>query len=117
MYTMPTRILQIVAATALATAIYAGAQTPAPDAAQAPATPSAAAPATPAAAPAPLSTFVLTGPLQWLPPATFSFHLFGSVRVYVYIFVRNPVRTTWLVSPLNAFFIRQKVIIAIIYVN
>src|ERR1017187_3893009 len=53
------RILQTMAGTAMAIALTAGAQ--------APATPAPAAP-TP---PAPLSTFVLTGPLQWLPPATF----------------------------------------------
>ena len=51
-------------------AINAPAQTSTP---AAPATPEAAAApaAAPAAPPAPLSTFVLTGPLQWLPPAIF----------------------------------------------
>ena len=32
-------------------------------------------------APAPLSTFVLTGPLQWLPPATFDAGPFGKLSV------------------------------------
>ena len=35
----------------------------------------------PAAAPAPLSTFVLTGPLQWLPPATFDAGPLGKLSV------------------------------------
>jgi len=50
--------------------------------ATAPAPPPAAAPApAPAAAPAPLSTFVLTGPLQWLPPATFDAGPLGKLSV------------------------------------
>jgi hypothetical protein len=48
--------------------------------AQTPATPPATAPA-PAPAPAPLSTFVLTGPLQWLPPATFDAGPLGKLSV------------------------------------
>jgi hypothetical protein len=76
--------LRSVAGTAMTFALVAGAQTPAP--APAPAsTPSAAqtpAPAAPAdAAPTPLSTFVLTGPLQWLPPATFDAGPFGKLSV------------------------------------
>jgi hypothetical protein len=43
--------------------------------------PPAATPAAPAAAPAPLSTFVLTGPLQWLPPATFDAGPLGKLSV------------------------------------
>ena len=40
------------------------------------------APAEPAAdAPAPLSTFVLTGPLQWMPPATFDAGPLGKLSV------------------------------------
>ena len=54
----------------------AQASTPAPPPAAAP----APAPA-PAAAPAPLSTFVLTGPLQWLPPATFDAGPLGKLSV------------------------------------
>jgi hypothetical protein len=69
------RILQSMAGATMALALMAGAQAPAPPApAPAPAATPAAAPAPAAdqpAAPAPLSTFVLTGPLQWLPPATF----------------------------------------------
>ncbi len=37
--------------------------------------------AAPAAAPAPLSTFVLTGPLQWLPPAIFDAGPLGKLSV------------------------------------
>ena len=56
---------------------------------QQPSTPAPAAPATPAAAPAPadatppapLSTFVLTGPLSWLPPANFDAGPFGTLSV------------------------------------
>jgi hypothetical protein len=81
MFSKPNRILQTMASLAMTTALLAGAQTPAPDAAQAPATPPAAAPAAPATAPAPLSTFVLTGPLQWLPPATFDAGPFGKLSV------------------------------------
>jgi hypothetical protein len=89
------RILKAAAVTAMATALVAGAQTSdsssstavasaAAPAAQAPATPApaaqapAAAPATP---PAPLSTFVLTGPLTWLPPATFDAGPFHTLSV------------------------------------
>ncbi len=67
------RILQSMAAAAMATALAAGAQAPAP-----PAPEPAPAPAT---APAPLSTFVLTGPLQWLPPATFDAGPLGKLSV------------------------------------
>jgi hypothetical protein len=70
------------AGAAMMTALLACAQdsasTPAP-AAQAPAAQApAAAAATP---PAPLSTFVLTGPLQWLPPATFDAGPLGKLSV------------------------------------
>jgi hypothetical protein len=61
------------AGVAMGAALMAGAQTPAP----AP-TP---APAAAADAPAPLSTFVLTGPLQWLPPATFDAGPLGKLSV------------------------------------
>ena len=72
------RILETMAASALAMALMASAQTPAP----APETPPAAAPAAAApAAPAPLSTFVLTGPLTWLPPAIFDAGPFGKLSV------------------------------------
>jgi Putative beta-barrel porin-2, OmpL-like. bbp2 len=81
MLSKPNRIFQILAGAAMATALFAGAQDPAPAAAQAPATPAATAPAAPATAPAPLSTFVLTGPLQWLPPATFDAGPFGKLSV------------------------------------
>jgi hypothetical protein len=77
-------ILQSLSAAALATAIAASAQTPAtPAPAAAPASaPAAADPAAaPAAAPAPLSTFVLTGPLQWLPPATLDAGPLGKLYV------------------------------------
>ena len=76
MYMNLNRILQSMAGTAMAIAIVAGAQTPAqpPPAA---ATPAPAA----AAAPTPLSTFVLTGPLQWLPPATFDAGPLGKLSV------------------------------------
>jgi hypothetical protein len=77
----------MMAGAAMATAVFAGAQDAAPAATpaatQAPATPAPA--ATPApdapAAPAPLSTFVLTGPLQWLPPAIFDAGPFGKLSV------------------------------------
>jgi len=66
------RILQSITGMAATVALAAGAlaQTPAP----------APAPA-PAAAPAPLSTFVLSGPLQWLPPATFDAGPLGKLSV------------------------------------
>jgi hypothetical protein len=71
----PNRILHTIAGAALAIALTAGAQTPAMPA-------PAAAPAAPAdAAPAPLSTFVLTGPLTWLPPAVFDAGPFGKLSV------------------------------------
>ena len=72
----PNRILQTMAGTALAIALAAGAQAPAP-----PAPAAAPAPADQPAAPAPLSTFVLTGPLVWLPPATFDAGPFGKLSV------------------------------------
>ena len=63
------RILNTMAGSAMAIAAAVGAQTaPAP------------APA-PVAPPAPLSTFVLTGPLQWLPPATFDAGPLGKLSV------------------------------------
>ncbi len=71
------RVLSGIAAAAFSLALVASAQT-----APAPAPAPAAAPAAPAdAAPAPLSTFVLTGPLQWLPPATFDAGPFGKLSV------------------------------------
>ena len=85
----PNRMLQSMAGAVLAVALAAVAQTPAatPDAtpaaapaAQALAATPAAAPAA-AAAPAPLSTFVLTGPLSWQPPATFDAGPFGKLSV------------------------------------
>jgi hypothetical protein len=69
----PNSILQSMAGVSLAIAMIAGAQTPTP----APDATPAAAPA----APAPLSTFVLTGPLTWLPPATFDAGLLGTLSV------------------------------------
>jgi hypothetical protein len=72
MYMKPYRLLQSMAGAAMAIALMSGAQTPA--------TPPATTPA-PAPAPAPLSTFVLTGPLQWLPPATFDAGPFGKLSV------------------------------------
>jgi hypothetical protein len=69
------------AGAAMAIAMMAGAQAPAPPA-PAPAPAATPAPADqPAAAPAPLSTFVLTGPLQWLPPATFDAGPLGKLSV------------------------------------
>jgi hypothetical protein len=72
MYMKPYRLLQSMTGAAMAIALMSGAQTPA--------TPPATAPA-PAPAPAPLSTFVLTGPLQWLPPATFDAGPLGKLSV------------------------------------
>ena len=72
MYMKPYFLLQSMAGAAMAIALISGAQTPV--------TPPAPAPA-PAAAPAPLSTFVLTGPLQWLPPATFDAGPLGKLSV------------------------------------
>ena len=85
MYLNPNRILQSLAGAIMAMSFVAGAQTPATPAPEpAPASASAAqaaqAPA-PATAPAPLSTFVLTGPLQWLPPATFDAGPLGKLSV------------------------------------
>lgn len=71
------RLLQIAAGVALTMTVAAGAQTPAPSE---PAQTPAAAPAA-AQPPAPLSTFVLTGPLQWLPPATFDAGPLGKLSV------------------------------------
>jgi hypothetical protein len=79
MYLKPNRILQSMAGAAMAIAVMAGAQTPAPTT---PAAAPAAAPADQApAAPTALSTFVLTGPLQWLPPATFDAGPLGKLSV------------------------------------
>jgi hypothetical protein len=77
MYLNPNRILQTMAGTFMAVALMAGAQTPAAAPAPAPAAPAPAA----AQPPAPLSTFVLTGPLQWLPPATFDAGPLGKLSV------------------------------------
>jgi hypothetical protein len=76
MYMNPNHILQTMAAMALTIALTAGAQAPAP-----PAPAATPAPADQPAAPAPLSTFVLTGPLQWLPPATFDAGPLGKLSV------------------------------------
>ncbi len=75
------RILQSIAAAVMVTAIVASAQTAVTSAA-APAPGQTPGPA-PAAAPppAPLSTFVLTGPLQWLPPAIFDAGPLGKLAV------------------------------------
>ncbi len=77
------RILQLMAGAATAMALMAGAQTPAPTAPAA--TPAAAvvpaADQPAASAPAPLSTFVLTGPLQWLPPVTLDAGPLGKLSV------------------------------------
>jgi hypothetical protein len=84
MHSNTNAILRSIAGTALAVALMAGAQTPAaPPASSSSSAPAPApAPAAPAeAAPAPLSTFVLTGPLQWLPPAVFDAGPFGKLSV------------------------------------
>ena len=78
MHSKPIRILQLMAGATMATALLAGAQTTASDAAQAPKTSIVAEATTPAA---PLSTFVLSGPLQWLPPATFDAGPLGKLSV------------------------------------
>ena len=78
MHSKPIRILQLMAGATMATALLAGAQTTASDAAQAPKTTITAEATTP---PAPLSTFVLSGPLQWLPPANFDAGPFGKLSV------------------------------------
>jgi hypothetical protein len=101
MYLNANRILQTMIGSVMAIALAAGAQTPttpapaAAPAAQAPAAPAAA--AAPAdAPPAPLSTFVLTGPLQWLPPAVFDAGPLGKLSVNgivtgFSVFQNNPV--------------------------
>jgi len=71
-------ILRSIAGVAMTFALVAGAQAPAPPPTPAQ-TPAPAAPAD--AAPTPLSTFVLTGPLSWLPPATFDAGPFGKLSV------------------------------------
>jgi hypothetical protein len=68
------RHLALLATLATFTAVANAQAMPAPAATPAPA-------AAPAAAPAPLSTFVLTGPLQWLPPATLDAGPLGKVSV------------------------------------
>ncbi|HUX28371.1 MAG TPA: outer membrane beta-barrel protein [Terracidiphilus sp.] len=84
MYLKWNRILQSMAGAFMAIAMMAGAQTPAPPASapaasQAP-EPAAAQPAAAAAAaPSPIPTPSVTGPLQWLPPATFSAGFLGKV--------------------------------------
>jgi len=72
-------VLRSIAGFAVATSLVAGAQTPAPSSAAAPA--QSPAPAAAPAPPAPLSTFVLTGPLVWLPPATFDAGPLGKLSV------------------------------------
>lgn len=74
------RVLQSIAGMAASIVFVTAAlgQTPAP--APAPAAAPAPAPAA-APAPAPLSTFVLSGPLQWLPPATFDAGPLGKLSV------------------------------------
>src|ERR1017187_3686398 len=75
------RVVLGMAGVIMSLAIVAGAQTPStpPPPTPAPESTPAAAPA--AAAPAPLSTFVLTGPLQWLPPAIFDAGPLGKLSV------------------------------------
>jgi len=80
------RILITMAGIVLSIALTAGAQIPAtpptPAPAAAPVAQAAPTPApAPASTPAPLSTFVLTGPLQWLPPATFDAGPLGKLSV------------------------------------
>ncbi len=72
-------VLHSFSAAMFATAIAAAAQGPTA-AIPAQASTATADPA-PAAAPTPLSTFVLTGPLQWLPPATFDAGPLGKLYV------------------------------------
>jgi hypothetical protein len=79
------------AGAAMAIALAAGAQAPAT-----PAPAAAVAPADQPATPAPLSTFVLTGPLQWLPPATLDAGPLGKLSVNgiltgFSVFQNNPV--------------------------
>ena len=78
----PHSVLQGMAGVILSFAIVAGAQTPStpPPPTTAPESTPVAAPAA-AQPPAPLSTFVLTGPLQWLPPATFDAGPLGKLSV------------------------------------
>jgi Putative beta-barrel porin-2, OmpL-like. bbp2 len=78
----PNSVLQGMAGVILSFAIVAGAQTPStpPPPTTAPESTPAAAPAA-AQPPAPLSTFVLTGPLQWQPPATFDAGPLGKLSV------------------------------------
>jgi hypothetical protein len=80
MHLNPNRILPFIAGTVLAITLTVSAQTPAP-ATPAPAAAQAAQAPAPATAPVPLSTFVLTGPLQWLPPATFDAGPLGKLSV------------------------------------
>ncbi len=80
------QILQSIAAACLIVAIGASAQAPAPTPDPAPASAPAAAPAAASAPadatpPAPLSTFVLTGPLIWLPPANLDAGPLGTLSV------------------------------------
>ncbi len=94
MFSKTNRFLQMMAGAAMATACIASAQAPAPAATPAPAAAPAAADAP--AAPTPLSTFVLTGPLSWVPPATFDAGPFGKLSVNGIItgfaqFQNNPV--------------------------
>ena len=70
-------VVRTIIGAAMAIALMAGAQTPAPAPAAAPAPP----PDPAAAAPTPLSTFVLTGPLTWEPPATFDAGPLGKLSV------------------------------------
>jgi hypothetical protein len=83
----PHSVLQGMAGALMCLAVVAGAQTtsaPTPPSTTAPGTtpaPAAAAAAPADAAPAPLSTFVLSGPLQWLPPATVDAGPFGKLSV------------------------------------
>jgi hypothetical protein len=80
MYLKLHSILPGMAALALSLTLVAGAQTPI--ATPPPTTaPASTPPPAPSAAPAPLSTFVLTGPLQWLPPATFDAGPLGKLSV------------------------------------
>ncbi len=79
MFSKSNRFLQMMAAAVVSTAWIASAQAPAPAATPAPAAAPAAADAP--AAPTPLSTFVLSGPLSWEPPAVFDAGPFGKLSV------------------------------------
>ena len=89
MHVNQNHFLQFLAGAAMTIAVAAGAQAPATSAPSSDPAPAAApaaaaqapAPAAAPAAPAPLSTFVLTGPLQWLPPATFDAGPLGKLSV------------------------------------